>query len=332
MTAGGRDVPHCSISAPLYGDVSVFFSGGLDSTAVALMAGLKNKGRVHLLTLDHGYGYLFRHWAETNVPALKRALGQDRVVHRFVDTRDLFRALAVKPFLRDLVTYKAKFGVCMGCTMALTAKAVIYNLENGIPHIMMGSSVGGTYAPQSMPVTVSLQKRFCARYGILYSTPLLDDHIVKEQERALLASHGVWSGVRFLDKHSFGNQGYCLPSVQHLPDVLFNLHPNHDPDQVGRFYEDKVPACHAYIADHFQRTGQDMDALVQKMRDRIERASGGDTLKSLTGGGEAAWARNTPLLKRAGNRGTKPEAQEKSRNRVRPLGTPFATALHAWAR
>ncbi len=262
-------MPLCSISQPIVGDVSVFFSGGLDSTAVALMAGLKNKGRVHLLTLDHGYGYAFRRWAETNVPAMTRALGYDRVVHRYVDTKDLFEAIAVKPFLRDLMKYRAKFGVCMGCTMALTAKTVIYNLENGIPHIMMGSSVGGTYAPQSMPVTVSNQKAFCARYGIRYSTPLLDDNIVKAQERELLSSLGVWSGVRFLDKHSFGNQGYCLPSLQHLPDVLFNLHPSHDPESVGRFYQEKAPICHDYIAAYFRDKGQDLDQLVERMRERF---------------------------------------------------------------
>ncbi len=268
LEAGERDVPHCSISAPLFGDVSVFFSGGLDSTAVACMAGLKEKGRVHLLTLDHGHGYLFRTWAEKNVPALKRALGHDRVVHRYVDTCDLFRVLAIEPFLRDLLKYKAKLGVCMGCTMALTTKAVIYNLENEIPHIMMGSSVGGTYAPQSMPATVAEQKAFCAQYGVVYSTPLLDEHIVKAQERELLQTLGVWPGIRFLDKHSFGNQGYCLPSLQHLPDVLFNLHPVHKPDQVTRFYREKAPICHDYIAEHFRKTGHDMALLVERLRQK----------------------------------------------------------------
>ncbi len=280
-------MPPCSISEPLYGDVSVFFSGGLDSTAVALMAGLQNRGRVHLLTLDHGYGYLFRRWAETNLPAMRRALGYDRVVHRYVDTKDLFEAIAIKPLLRDLVTYRAKFGVCMGCTMALTAKAVIYNLENGIPHMMMGSSVGGTYAPQSMPVTVAHQKDFCDRYGIRYSTPLLDDNIVKAQERELLSSLGVWSGVRFLDKHSFGNQGYCLPSLQHLPDVLFNLHPNHDPEAVGRFYEEKAPICHRYIEDHFRRTGQAMAPLIERLRSMVDQGSRDTANARQPGGSEA---------------------------------------------
>ncbi len=267
LVAGEDVVPLCSISAPVVGDVSVFFSGGLDSTAVACMAGLKQAGRVHLITLDHGYGYLFKRWAERNVPALKRVLGDDRVVHRYMDIHDLFKTIAVDSFVRDLATYRAKFGVCMGCTMALTAHTVVYNLENRIPHIMMGSSVGGTYAPQSMPVTVALQKAFCARYGIIYSTPLLDDHIVKEQERELLRTLGVSPGIRFLDKHSFGTQGYCLPSVQHLPDVFLNIHPVYPPTKVGQFYQAKVDLCHDHVVSHFRRTGQDLDAAVAALRE-----------------------------------------------------------------
>lgn len=264
----GTNVALCGISQTLYGDVSVFYSGGLDSTSVACMAALKGAARVHLHTLNHGYGYLFASWAEGNVPALERALGRDRIVHRYVDIKDLFQQLAISTLVRDIREYRATFGCCMGCTMAITTETIIYNLEHGIPHIMMGSSVGGTYAAQSMPVTVGLQKKFCARYGIVYSTPLLDDNIVKAQERSLLRALGISPGVRFLDKHSFGNQGYCVPSLQHLGDVLLNVHPVNDPEQVARFFLDRQPRCETFIAEHFARRGQPLEPLIEALRSK----------------------------------------------------------------
>lgn len=261
----------CEITQPLYGDVSVFFSGGLDSTSVACMVALRGVGRVHLHTLDHGYGYLFARWAEKNLPALRRAVGEARVLHRFVDTKDLFTELSIKPLFADIRKYHATFGCCMGCTLAIATKTLIYNLEHEIPHIMMGSSVGGTYAPQSMPMTVSLMKAFCGRYGVRYSTPLLDHNIVKARERELLRALEVWPGMRFLDKHSFGNQGYCVPSLQHLGDVLFNVHPEPDPEQIRRYFLEKQKVCEAYLEGHFKARGIDMQPLVDAL---VSRTSG----------------------------------------------------------
>lgn len=250
----------------LLGDCSIGFSGGLDSTSVAYMAALQKKGRVHLHTFTHGHGYLFNRWALKSVRGMKRALGDDVIVHRFVNTRDLFDELVMKSVLADRRTYGAWFGCCLGCTMAIVTKMVIYNLERGIPHAFFGSSVGGQYAVMSMPVTIGHQKAYCGKYGVIYSPPLLEANIVKETEREMLDKAGVFRGHRFLDKHSFGNQGYCLLSLQHLPDVLFNVHPILDPEQVGRFFRDKLPICERYIEEYFRATGQDLGAAVAALR------------------------------------------------------------------
>jgi hypothetical protein len=257
-----------TFSQKLVGDVSVCYSGGLDSTSVALMALAQGKGRVHLHTLRHGYGYLFYYWVGKTVRTLREAVDADLVVHRYVPTRDLFDRVAMKSLRADRRTYGQWFGCCLGCTMALVTKIIIYNLENQVPHIVIGSSVGGQYAVMSTPRTVKLLKAFCAQYGILYSTPLLDDNIVKSRERAFLEANGVFRGHRFLDKHSFGNQGYCLLSLQHLPDVLLNVHPSYDLDQVERFFLDKQPLCEQYIRDHFASDQGKLDALSTALKKR----------------------------------------------------------------
>lgn len=250
----------------LLGDASVGYSGGLDSASVACMAAFQKKGKVHLHTLRHGYGYLFYYWVKRTVRSMESALGPGVVLHQYVNTHDLFKEIAVKSVFADRRKYGQSFGCCLGCTLSFIAKMVIYNIENKVPHILFGSSVGGEYAVMSMPVTVGAMKSFCARYGILYSAPLLEDRIVKSVEREVLDKAGIYRGIRFLDKHSFGNQGYCLLSVQHLPDVLFNVHPSYDPEQVESFIADKLPVCERYIADHFKARGVDMDAAVEELR------------------------------------------------------------------
>jgi hypothetical protein len=250
----------------LLGDASVGYSGGLDSTTVAYVAALQRKGRVHLHTLIHGYGYLCHKWTLRSVRSLTKVLGDGIIVHRFVNTKDIFTQIAMKSLLADHKKYGQWFGCCLGCTMALFTKMVIYNLEHGVPHILFGSSVGGQYAVMSMPVTIGLLKDFCGRYGMLYSPPLLENVIVKETERQFLDQAGIFRGYRFLDKHSFANQGYCVLSLQHVPDVLFNVHPINDPAQVERFFVDKRPMCEAYIRDHFAKTGQDLDQAIAKLR------------------------------------------------------------------
>ena len=261
------DVDLTKYDLQLVGDVTVCFSGGLDSSTVAYLAGLQHAGRVHLYTLDHGYGYPFNRWARRPARDLARALGEDRVVHHYGRTRELFDRVAMRSLLADRRRYGQGFGCCLGCTMAMISNIIIYNLERGIPHVMMGSSVGGTYAVMSMPVTVEKQKQYLARYGILYSPLLLEGDIHKDEERKLLDGAGVFRGLRFLDKHSFGNQGYCLLSLQHMADVLFNVHPTYDPQNVQRFFEDKLPICERYIAEHFSRTGQDLEAAVERLRE-----------------------------------------------------------------
>jgi hypothetical protein len=79
---------------------------------VAYLAARHGAPRVHLLTLDHGHGYLFKSWASRTARSLARSLGAERVVHRFVDTRALHRELALGSLLEDRRRYGGWFGCC----------------------------------------------------------------------------------------------------------------------------------------------------------------------------------------------------------------------------
>ncbi len=248
----------------LVGEASVCYSGGLDSTWVAHQVTAQGR-RAHLHTLNHGYGYIFNQWSRRTSSSLARSAGRHLVNHVFLDTKDLFKVLSMDSLAGDIRKYGQTFGCCLGCTMAMVTKIIIFNLENQVPYIMMGSSVGGQYAVMSMQVVIELQRELCARYGLIYSAPLIEGAVHKERERRDLSDAGVSTGWRFLDKHSFGNQGYCMLSLQHLPDVLFNTHPTYEPDAVKRFFLDKAPACEAYIEQHFERTGRSLDEHIARL-------------------------------------------------------------------
>lgn len=258
----------------LVGDASIAYSGGLDSTTVAFLIAREGRHKVHLHTLDHGYGYPFNRWTRRTFRTLAKAVGPQFATHQFILTKDLFDQVAMGSLLADRKKYGQWFGCCLGCTMAVVSKMIVYNLQQGIPHILFGSSVGGEYAVMSKRVTIDLQREFCGMYGIDYRAPLLENQIVKEQERALLDAAGIFRGLRFLDKHSFGNQGYCLLSLQHLPDVLFNVHPEYDSDQVAAFFRDKLHICQDYIRRQFESTGQSLDDAISALRERTGIAGG----------------------------------------------------------
>jgi hypothetical protein len=245
-------------------DITVCYSGGLDSTYVAQLMGREYGGQVHLFTMLP-YGNLFWKWADRHVVDLKRLLGEDKVHHHYEDTRRLFDEITVNTLLADLKTYKSHFIWCLGCQYAMVARVIVYNLEHQVPYIFFSSSVGGEYAVMSMPVTHACWAEFYAEYGIEFRAPLLERNILKAQERQELREQGVWPGHRF-NRAVLGVQPLCVFGLQHLADILFNVHTSYDPAQVQRFLEDKKPILRKHIDAHFRRKRQDVGELVEQLR------------------------------------------------------------------
>ncbi len=249
-------------------DITVCYSGGLDSTYVAYIMGKEYGGKVHLLTMIP-YGQLFYRWSERHVKDLKRLLGEDRVIHTYVDTKELFYNLTVKNFFREWKEYKSHFVWCLGCQSSLVAKVIIYNLENQIPYVMFASSVGGQYAVMSMPVTHKNWRNFYAEFGIKFRTPLIELNIEKEQEREELKKLGVWIGIRF-NRAVLGVQPLCVPGWQHIMDILFNIHTTYNPVEVDRYFKDKSDFLRKHIYEYFEKKNMDIKKLIEGVKKKRE--------------------------------------------------------------
>lgn len=248
-------------------DITVCFSGGLDSTYVANMMGREYSGKVHLFTMLP-YGQLFPRWADRHAADLAELLGEDRVFHHYEDTKALFHDITVGTFFKDWVKYKSHFVWCLGCQCAMVAKVIIYNLEHQVPYVFFSSSVGGQYAVMSMPVTHKNWKNFYREYGIVFQAPLLDRNIKKPQEREELRALGVWIGYRF-NRAVLGVQPFCVYGLQHILDILFHVHTTYDPYQVDRFFQDKAPILRNHIDEHFKKKGVEIQPLIDNLNAKL---------------------------------------------------------------
>ena len=249
---------------------SVLYSGGLDSTAVALQMGKKFTGKIHLFTLDHNFGHLFVNWSKKHNEDLRKIFGHDRVVHTIVNITDTFKKLTLKSFRKDFFEY-GHFTWCLGCITSLLTHVIISNLKHKIPYAFVCSSVGGEYAVMSFPTSIETKRTICNEYGIDYRAPLLELNMRKPEERALLQRHNVWPGLKVL-KGVQGVQPICLPGFQHILDNLFDIHTIPKDDKVKAFLEDRSRLIREIVEADFEKEGLDLEAHIAALKEHRQQA------------------------------------------------------------
>ncbi len=248
---------------------SVLYSGGLDSAAVPLLLGQVIPGDIHLLTYKHRYGSLFNEWSRRHNADLRRVLG-DRVHHHLVDHTRLWNELGARRPLREAMKYGGHWIVCLGCQQTMATHTIIYDLLHNVTNAFICSSVGGEYAVMSMPITREKNIAFYKRFGIRYNAPLLDLGINKDEERAILRSHGIEPGWGKRRSHQ-GYQPICLIGFQHVLDITVDWHTTYRPDQVARYLDDKFEVMERLIRDTLAAAGHDPDELIARNKEQYDR-------------------------------------------------------------
>ncbi|MEW6087752.1 MAG: 7-cyano-7-deazaguanine synthase [bacterium] len=154
-------------------EVSLFFSGGTDSTATSILA-LNNYDKVHLLTFDRGIKYGMGQVDKTCKRAedLIQKYGKDRFTHSVIYIGDIFREIFIDNFAHDLKIYKTHLMalVCLACRIAMHAKAILYNLKNKVPDIIDGSNQEQAF--EQMPELLREYALFDGEFGINYTNPI----------------------------------------------------------------------------------------------------------------------------------------------------------------
>ena len=75
-------------------ETTIMYSGGLDSTATAVMLS-EFYDRIHLLTFNNGYVHLFIKWSKKNFKSFSDVMGKDRFVHHILVHLDMVGLIAL---------------------------------------------------------------------------------------------------------------------------------------------------------------------------------------------------------------------------------------------
>ncbi|MBM4398345.1 MAG: 7-cyano-7-deazaguanine synthase [Deltaproteobacteria bacterium] len=224
-------------------EVSLMFSGGIDSTTAAFMLS-KRYRHVHLLTYSNGYGHYRIDRTSRRADELRRVCG-DRFSHTILPVRELFEELLVSRLRDEYRRWGSAFVWCLGCKLAMHAHSVVYNLEHGIRNMADGSSRSTGEMVEQMLVSVYMVREFYARFGIDYRTPVYD--VPRGDEIAFLRAAGFRMGVRVGDRF-LGVQPKCRPGeLYYAAFLLFNQPPGHDEERIAAFIEEKCAVMDAWV-------------------------------------------------------------------------------------
>jgi len=230
------------------------FSGGVDSTVTALTLA-ERFDRVHLLTWGNGYGHYRLDRTRRRADELRRHCG-DRFVHTIGSVQDLFETLVVDRLEALFRTYGSAFVWCLGCKMAMHTASAEYCLRHGIRSMADGSSQSTGEMVEQMLVSVYMVRRFYARHGIDFRTPVYT--VPREAEIDLLKRRGFRMGLR-IGSRFLGVQPKCRAGeLYYLPFLLFNQPPGHDEEKVQAFLEEKSAAAHEHVSAYCRGEGIDL--------------------------------------------------------------------------
>ncbi len=250
---------------------AVLFSGGSDSTLAAAL--MLDEGRdVTLLTFDPGF-VLFIDNSRKNAQRLQEIYPDRRIEHEIIDNKAATHRLLWSRMGQDLRDFGFNNNVliCLGCRMAMHARAVSHMLEHGIPYLVDGSIADQSTVPEQLPSVLERHREFYRReFGIHHRSPIYEES--RSDNR--LAEKGM-EGQRNLKRQFilFDTQATCPFGV--TADVygrlIYALMPRTRERESERYCHDKYPLLVRYVRGYIAERGLDLDERIQNLRDKVER-------------------------------------------------------------
>jgi predicted subunit of tRNA(5-methylaminomethyl-2-thiouridylate) methyltransferase len=223
--------------------VSLMFSGGLDSTSAAINLAQQYE-KVHLLTYYNGHGHFYINNSATRANELSKKFA-NKFMHSIISIEDIFKEMVVDRLADDYSKFGSGFIWCLGCKMCMHTRSIIYNLQNNIGLMADGSSADSDEMVEQMQLSVSLISLFYQKYNIEYFVPVYKD--TRAEKIRKLNNLGFRMGLRIGDRF-LGVQPKCIPGeLYYMPYLLFNKALEHEKNLVTEFIREKHELADTYI-------------------------------------------------------------------------------------
>jgi predicted subunit of tRNA(5-methylaminomethyl-2-thiouridylate) methyltransferase len=223
--------------------VSLMFSGGLDSTTAALQLA-EAYDQVHLLTYFNGHGHLYINNSAQRARELQK-IKKDKFTHSIISIEDIFKQMVIDKLLKNYQEYKSGFIWCLGCKMCMHTKSIIYNLKNNIGFMADGSSADSDEMVEQMSLSVALIALFYEKYKINYFVPVYQE--TRQEKIKKLKQLGLRMGLQ-IGNRFLGVQPKCIPGeLYYLPYLCFNKAMEHEKQLVAKFIKEKNEFAEEYI-------------------------------------------------------------------------------------
>ena len=239
-------------------EVTVLFSGGLDSTATALILS-KYYERVTLLTYTGIGGAGLYGLVKVHVRELQNKFGSTKFVHKYINIWDLWNILVLDSVDKDYHKYNSEFIWCMACKLAMNTQTIIYNLENGITTTFDGSIREQDLFVEQLPESLEVIRKFYSEYGLKFMSPLYEEG-TRKMVLETLAQSGMSTGISVVNRGSrrvgsahLGTQPLCLNGLFYgwMPALAFGFTPDYTVKDVLRYIHEKLKVAKVYIRRYF---------------------------------------------------------------------------------
>ena len=232
-------------------ELAIMFSGGTDSLALYALAALGHHPilprprHIHLLHMLNGMSR-FHEFPRQRLEAAQKILAKQVPLAEMslldsavklpealmveLDMGRLFQGLWLDSYEDLMPRYNGKNLVCVACKVAMHTRAIIYCLENFIPHLVTAYARRQEYYPEQTPVFMEKIAEFSSRFGIRTYFPVYEDLDDEMVTRHLLEDLGLPS--------TGGGERKCL-FCQTLTTTTEK--------EIGQYLDDMLPLVKKYV-------------------------------------------------------------------------------------
>ena len=232
-------------------ELAIMFSGGTDSLALYALAALGHHPvlprprHIHLLHMLNGmsrfHTFPRQRFEEAQKILVKQvplsemsfpdgAVKLPEALMVELDMGRLFQGLWLDSYEELMPRYNGKNLVCVACKVAMHTRAIIYCLENFIPHLVTAYAKRQEYYPEQTPVFMEKMTEFSNIFGIRTHFPVYEDLEDEMITRHLLEDLGLPS--------TGGGERKCL-FCQTLTTATQK--------EIGQYLDDMLPLVKKYV-------------------------------------------------------------------------------------